>query len=347
MITDLMTRVDIPWPEADLESVRLCPYCGSQERSLVYKDVQDWTFYCANGKWNYWECSNCQSLYLNPRPTQSTIGTAYAKYHTHTSTKASSVLSVIKDRVKNEWWSYKLCADIEPRLHLPRFLQGSLSLVEKRVGVPFGWMMLVKLRKGRFMDVGCGSGQAVDVAQQLGWDAMGIENDPIAVSVARDAGLNIIEATYEQLMRYPQQFDCIMCSHVLEHVHDPRDLLTKIKLAIKPGGVLLLSLPNSLSAVRRHFGVNWRGLEAPRHISIPSEPQLIKMLAEFGFSVRSLADNVTETAAGSYRIQRRGSEINSKDVAFANQLDLQPLATPFGNDLIKLVCESGGMVMTY
>jgi 2-polyprenyl-3-methyl-5-hydroxy-6-metoxy-1,4-benzoquinol methylase len=201
-------------------------------------------------------------------------------------------------------------------------------------------MTLATQPKGRLMDVGCGAGLIVSLARQLGWEAMGLEIDPVAVRTAQQSGLNIVEGTYEQLTQYERQFDCIVCFHVLEHVHDPLDLLAKLKVAIKPGGVLLLSLPNSLSALRRHFGANWRGLEAPRHLSIPSDSQLMKLLADSGFLVRSMADNHLATAAESYRIQRRGLVINRQDMALASQLDILPLTTAAGNDFIQFVCEA-------
>lgn len=340
MTANQMQKIDQPWPESDLEYVEACPYCGSHERSLAYKDVQDWSFYCAPGKWTYWDCTLCNSLYLDPRPTIQTIGAAYANYYTHTSAESRSVVSLIKDRMRNECWSHKLRTDIKPRLYLPKILSGPLSLIEKRIKKP-SWMLLAELPKGRFMDVGCGAGLTVSMARQLGWDAMGIEVDPAAVHVAKQAGLNVVEATYEKLMDYPQQFDCIICSHVLEHVYEPRDLIQKIKVAIKPGGLLLLSLPNSLSPLRFHFGANWRGLEAPRHLSIPSEQQLIKLLVELGFSVRSFSDNGTETAEESYRIQRRDTVKNQQDIIMARQLVSKFIATQSGNDLITLICKAG------
>lgn len=333
----MSTPLDHAWPAEGLERVETCPYCGSRERMLAYGDVQDWSFNCAPGKWDYWDCVNCKSLYLDPRPTRSTIGAAYTKYYTHGSASPVSFLQATKTRLRNECLSQTLRASIEPRLHLPRIFNGLITLVGKKVVAPFGWTQLAKQTKGRFMDVGCGAGLTVALAQQLGWDAMGIEIDPAAVRTAQQTGLNILEGTYEQLTQYERQFDCVMCSHVLEHVHDPLDLLEKLKIAIKPDGMLLLTLPNSLSVVRDHFGANWRGLEAPRHLAIPSEPQLMQLLAEYGFSIQSVADDRIETAVESCRIQRRGSIINSQDIAHASQLDIKLRANYVGNDLIKLI----------
>ena len=342
----MTSPLDQDWPVGGLERVDACPYCGSRERTLAYGDVQDWSFHCAPGKWNYWDCVGCQSLYLDPRPTQTTIGAAYAKYYTHGDGEPVSFAQVTKARLRNECLSQKLNANIEPRLHLPKLLDGFVALIGKRVSVPFGWTSLASRPKGRFMDVGCGAGLTVALAQYLGWDAMGLEIDPAAVREARRTGLNIVEGTYEHLTQYEQQFDCIMCSHVLEHVHEPRDLLAKLKLAIKPGGVLLLTLPNALSAMRRHFGSNWRGLEAPRHLSIPSESRLLQLLADSGFSIKSIPGTGSETAAESYRIQRRGMVLSRQDFGNARQLDVQSLSATAGNDFIKFVCEAEAIAST-
>ena len=336
----MKTPLDQEWPAEGLEPVDACPYCDSPQRTLAYGNVQDWSFHCAPGKWNYWDCVSCQSLYLDPRPTRSTIGAAYARYYTHYSTEPVSFLQAMKTRLRNECLSQKLNADIKPRLYLPKLLNGVVAGIGQRVVMPFGWTVLANRPKGRFMDAGCGAGQTVALARQFGWDAMGLEIDPTAVRTAQESGLTILEGTYEELAQFEGQFDCIMCSHVLEHVHDPRDLLAKLKLALKPGGLLLLTLPNSLSALRHHFGANWRGLEAPRHLAIPSQPRLMQLLTESGFSIQSMADNGIETAAESCRIQRRGAVLNRQDIVMAHQLDIQPLATAAAdNDFIKLVCE--------
>jgi 2-polyprenyl-3-methyl-5-hydroxy-6-metoxy-1,4-benzoquinol methylase len=269
-----------------------------------------------------------------------TIGAAYAKYYTHGKGEPGFFLQSIKTRLRNECLSLKLNANIKPRLHLPKLLDGVVAFIGKCVSVPFGWRSLADRPRGRFLDVGCGAGLTVAFARHLGWDAMGLEIDPAAVREARRCGLNIVEGTYAQLTQYEGQFECIMCSHVLEHVHEPRDLLAKLKIAIKPGGVLLLTLPNALSPMRSHFGNNWRGLEAPRHISIPSELRLSKLLTEAGFSIKSIAGTGFETAAESYRIQRRGKVLSRLDVTKARQLEMQSLSAPAGNDFIQFICEA-------
>lgn len=330
--------LDQVWPKADLEDVRRCPYCASENRTVAYSNVQDWSFNCASGKWTYWDCTNCHSLYLDPRPTLATIGSAYDKYYTHGGVASVFSLQAFKSRLKNECLSYKLKANLLPRLHLPSLFNGFVKYVGSFVHPPFGWILLSDWQKGRLMDIGCGDGRTVAWARLQGWDAMGIEIDPAAARYAQKLGLNVLEETYEKLSDYHQTFDCIVCSHVLEHVHTPLDLVHRIKQALKPGGKLILTLPNAQSALRHHFGIDWRGLEAPRHIAIPSQTQLRALLTQAGFLVDYHADNYLATAVESYRIRRRGKLISPRDLTMARQLNIVPLNTPNGNDFIKFVC---------
>lgn len=77
---------------------------------------------------------------------------------------------------------------------------------------------------------------------------------------ARKLGLNVDLDSYDKLAHYPEYFDCIVCSHVIEHVHSPLELLQKLYSALKPGGTLL-SVPNSvvkLVLFLGHFGAGWK-----------------------------------------------------------------------------------------
>lgn len=263
------TLIDQEWPADELEEVHNCPYCGSTERTIAYENVQDWSFYCAPGKWTYWDCAQCEALYLNPRPTEASIGKAYASYYTH-SNNASSIVQQLKTRLKNELFYHSINAKLSPRLHIPKWLGFAIKPLKKLIHIPFELEPLVNLPKGKLLDVGCGSGNTLKIAKQLGWDVMGLEIDPNAVKAAQALGLNVVQGDYRKLNEFAQTFDCIICSHVLEHVHNPMELLSLLQKALKHGGILLLSLPNAKSLVREQFGASWRGIEAPRHLAIPS-----------------------------------------------------------------------------
>jgi 2-polyprenyl-3-methyl-5-hydroxy-6-metoxy-1,4-benzoquinol methylase len=338
MFTDTpsTTIIDRRWPVEGLETVDCCPYCGSTDRRIAHRDVQDWSFYCAPGKWTYWTCNSCDSLHLNPRPTQQSIRLAYSSYYTHRG-KRESLLEQIRERIRNEYWSSTLNADFRPRLHLSAELHWIVNLLH--LSEPFSLKELASLPVGRLMDVGCGNGNMLRLAEGLGWNAVGLEVDSAAVQFARSRGLDVVEGSYPRLLEYSEEFDCIICSHVLEHVHDPIVMISNLSKALKPNGVLLLSLPNASSQLRVHFGNDWRGLEAPRHLTIPSLRRLEAILSTAGFSVRQVLQQPIATAVESARIQRRGARITRKDIAAGRRLASR-LVISSGDkfDFLELVC---------
>lgn len=145
----------------------------------------------------------------------------------------------------------------------------------------------------------------LDAAQQLGWKVVGLEMDSAAVISARNKGLNVIEGSWQKIESMEDRFDCIICGHVLEHVYQPIELLTSLSNALKPGGLLILSLPNARSSVKEDFGKHWRGLEAPRHIAIPSLEVVIEKLKYLSFSEINQVENFTATYLGSKSIKER------------------------------------------
>ena len=324
--------IDQSWPEGELETLTACPYCGSADCTLAYKEAQDWSFYSAPGKWSYWDCSGCGALYLSPRPKEAYIGKAYASYYTH-DTSFGDISQKLRTQLKNEYLSHLFGIDIRPRFNLPKCLSFLLKPFQHLINVPFGLRQLADLPKGKLLDVGCGSGASLKAAQQLGWDVIGLEVDPAAVQAARSIGLNIIEGDYKQLSQFTDCFDCIVCSHVLEHVYSPLKMIGLLKKALRPGGVLLLSLPNANSHVREVFGENWRGLEAPRHVAIPSLAWLQAFLSEQGFFEYQVAHKGDWTTGASREImESRGFE-NLGHPKYASET-----ISPARSDFIQFVC---------
>lgn len=327
------------WPLDALEAVSACPYCGCPDRALAYEGVQDWSFGCASGKWNYWDCGQCRALYLNPRPTATSIGRAYASYFTHVAGQRSSLLGRIKQRLRNEYWSYSWEANLTPRLGLPRWAGWPVRWLEPWITEQFGLRELAQLPKGLLIDVGCGNGDKLKLAQQLGWRALGIELDASAVKVALAQDVNVIQGGYEELAAYAGQADCVICSHVLEHVHNPSRLLRLLLDTLKPDGVLLLTVPNAASYLRAHYGPNWRGLEAPRHLAIPDVKWLTSWLSAAGFASSQRPSSDAITAIESERIKRRGMRTEPDHVKAAKSvLGLKDKPAMDQQDIVQIVC---------
>ncbi len=328
-----------PWPAADLEDVLACPYCGGQQRSLALEGVEDWAFGSAPGRWNFWDCHDCHALYLHPRPTPESIGRAYTHYYTHGGTSRASIATVIKQRLRHEYWSHTWQVSIAPRIGLPRWAGWTLAWLKTRIAEPFGLRQWAQRPKGLLIDVGCGNGDKLKLAGQMGWRTLGIELDGAAAQAAQAQGLNVQQGGYELLENYRAQADCIVCSHVLEHVHQPLQLLQLLMDALAPQGVLLLSAPNAASSLRQVYRENWRGLEAPRHLAIPDAAWLAQWLRAQGMACEQVPAHAMETAIESERIARRGHASGPQDIAAARRrMPGQADASLAQQDVVQLVC---------
>lgn len=104
------------------------------------------------------------------------------------------------------------------------------------------------------LEVGCGGGGTLAWLKHSGVAnrVSGIEINPEAAAIAQDR----IDALFQgdadaQLdLLTPDSFDLILCLDVLEHLVDPWQTIQRIHRLLKPGGKLIVSLPNI-----RHYSV--------------------------------------------------------------------------------------------
>lgn len=281
---------DSPWPADGLEKVSACPACGRAERSPWHGALIDSTFQVAAGRWDLWQCAECGSGYLDPRPTPATIPGAYATYYTHTTTE--SVLSKaprgLFERIRVEVasgyarWRYSARRDLASVFGA--LVASLLPLHRSIVDREYRHLPRPSSNANMLLDIGCGNGAFLALAQTCGWQGLGLEPDPAAARTACELGVEVITGGIEQLHERSECFDAITLSHVLEHMHSPAQVLEQCHRLLKPGGILWLETPNALSLGHTLFGRHWRGLEAPRHLVLFTERALRQVLARSGFA---------------------------------------------------------------
>lgn len=305
-------RLDESWPLEYTESISCCPYCSQKISNIEYSGLIDCTFGNAPGKWNYYKCQTCKSLYLNPRPNNEKIYLAYSKYYTHGLTNINSIVK-LKNKIKNEIFFQVYGIKNNHRLFCDKTPLIFFIWMDKWINKFFGFVEIVSSPKGRLLDLGCGDGSSLEIAKKLGWDVIGIEIDGLAVECSKQKGLHAIEGDYRLLREYENYFNCIICSHVLEHLDRPIDALVGMFNSLKKGGMLILSLPNSESILQDFFKEHWRGLECPRHLSIPSLGCLKKILEKIGFNVTQKNSSKIYTLDESWEIMKKYKKITMMD----------------------------------
>ena len=98
------------------------------------------------------------------------------------------------------------------------------------------------------LDVGCGSGRlASTLARQDGYQVIGLDIDRQAARLAVDLGVPSVVADVSDAARVPFEdgaFDGALLADVIEHTPDPVETLRSVAAVVKPGGFLIISVPN-------------------------------------------------------------------------------------------------------
>lgn len=142
-------------------------------------------------------------------------------------------------------------------------------------------------RKGEVVDVGCGPGWLLNAFRARGWKTRGTELSESAAEFARDVmGLSVESRELGDMEGVAGRFDAAVLWHVLEHHPDPGAQLRETARALKPGGVLLVGVPNFGCPGSRWSGDSWFALDVPRHLSHLPASRLRGMLKRAGFRVR-------------------------------------------------------------
>jgi 2-polyprenyl-3-methyl-5-hydroxy-6-metoxy-1,4-benzoquinol methylase len=166
---------------------------------------------------------------------------------------------------------------------------------------PFGW--LAELPPGTLLDVGCGRGDLAATFARRGWRVSGVDPSADACAAARAQGVDARAGTVESVEFAPGSFDAVVMSHSLEHVLEPLADLTRIHRATRPGGFIVISVPNFASWQRAKFGASWFHLDLPRHRTHFTPQALARALTSAGFdlvSVQSASDGGSLLASLQY-----------------------------------------------
>ena len=138
---------------------------------------------------------------------------------------------------------------------------------------------------GTLLDVGCWLGFLCDEARRAGWQPVGLEPSAFASRFARERlrldvrAHGLFEADLE-----PASFDAVVMADVLEHLLDPAQALARVAGLLRPGGVLLLVLPDAGSRVARRLGRRWWSV-IPTHVQYFTRGSLRTLLGRMGWEI--------------------------------------------------------------
>jgi 2-polyprenyl-3-methyl-5-hydroxy-6-metoxy-1,4-benzoquinol methylase len=140
-----------------------------------------------------------------------------------------------------------------------------------------------RLVPGRLLDVGCSCGYFMEVAASHGFDVHGVEFSSNAIAAARpEIRARIFEGSLESL---PDTglFDVVSAFDLLEHVPDPPAFLRGCARRLKPGGILIISTPDTGHFLRYVMRSRWPMLQPMQHLHLFSREALERALRSEGF----------------------------------------------------------------
>lgn len=276
------------WSRGKLQALGHCPACMTGRSTPAPAYVRRDDDQTMPDDWQMHRCDACLSIYLDPRPTDDSLAAAYESYLTHQAgadepslTSGGLLWGLVRDYLH---WRFGLETGVE-RVRGGRLLFQLLPPLRQKLD-RFGRHLTRQAfpEGGRLLDIGCGNGDFMILAQAMGWEVAGVEPDPKAAALCQRRGLNVLNGGLEALAGTGARHDAITLSHVIEHVPAPRETLAHCLELLKPGGMIWLGLPNPCAVGSRVFGTAWAGLHPPYHLCLPSQAVLETWLAEAGFT---------------------------------------------------------------
>ncbi|MHC4394846.1 MAG: class I SAM-dependent methyltransferase [Planctomycetota bacterium] len=235
-----------------IDNTSPCGYCKATQSLKLYPT-------CSTSADNFYvnRCLACRAVFLSPRPTQEQLDRAYGDSYYGLGQK-------------------KFTGFIEKMLDY--FRSSRARRINKYIRPP-----------AKILDIGCGNGRFLGYLIEHGFTGYGIELSGKAADRAAqipNLQLKVGHLTKDQFDN--DSFDGICMWHVFEHLTGPKETLQIIQKILKPGGYLMMSLPNISSLQSRLFRGRWFHLDPPKHLFFLEASVLISEMEKFGFNLIKL-----------------------------------------------------------
>jgi 2-polyprenyl-3-methyl-5-hydroxy-6-metoxy-1,4-benzoquinol methylase len=240
----------------ELSCERNCPICDENPEASRVIFIKD--------GFHYRKCSRCSVVFVSPIIKEKILEEMYRK----------------SDYARS--WMKVLINPVEQKFNQPKFERG-INDIEN-----------ILQRKGRILDVGCAVGQFLTICESSGWKATGIELNGEEREYCKSIGLKVIgEPLDDHLFQY-ESFDAVALWEVLEHVPFPRQVLKCIHKMLKPGGVLLVVVPNVNSLAAQILQEECNMFVGMSHITMFSDETLTTLLEDERYEITHRSSIISE-----------------------------------------------------
>ncbi len=305
-----------------------CPACGEAGSRILYRGT-DRLYGTTSQQFQVAECASCGLLRLDPPPAPEEL----ARYY------------------PDEYW-------YAPRKDTASKLEEAYRRFVLRDHVSFVLRALGDSRQaGPVLDVGCGGGLFLGMLQERGFQVLGLDNSQAAAQAAwTHHRVTVIRGDLANAPIGRETCAAVTMFHVVEHLYDTEAYLRSAQDLLRPGGRLIVQVPNASSWQCLMFGERWNGLDIPRHLVNYRERDLDRLLERCGFEIVrrkhfSLRDNpagfASSVAPGldpmARRVRKIAESASRKLLKDALYFGLVVAALPF--TLLEAACGAGASIM--
>lgn len=154
---------------------------------------------------------------------------------------------------------------------------------------------LERLPASKVLDLGCGSGALAEIVQARGHDVTGVELEEVAGARSRMDRLIVADLDDGIPAEVGHGFDVAIAGDVLEHLRAPEKILDQLHSVLRPGGSLILSVPNFAHWYPRvrvalgRFDYDRRGILDRGHVRFFTRRSLLRMLDATEWSITRIS----------------------------------------------------------
>lgn len=246
--------------------VRRCPVCDRDNSAESAHRL-------SKPPWRLVRCAGCGLVYLENPPTYEDLADEFAWEKTYTSERAARragrpVHYAVSDSAKR----------------MKRLVRGGAGVKER------GFITRAAGGGGRVLDVGCGNGRKLDMLPE-GYTPFGVEISPALAAEAEarfsPRGGRVVRApASEGVVGFGEGFfDAALLRSYLEHETQPGLVLDRLRAALRPGGRIIVKVPNFAGLNRRFQGRGWCGLRFPDHVNYFTPATLRRLLESSGYRI--------------------------------------------------------------
>ena len=197
------------------------------------------------------------------------------------------------------YWSTEGLKEVFARAHSNQLAGGDAdvkrtvwaSVVERSMHALGGYRATMSgERPPTWIDVGCGDGALVMTAADFGFHAIGLDARADAVARIQALGFSAQQVDFMNVL-LDEKVDVISMMDVLEHIPYPARALEKANMLLRPGGLLVISLPDLTSSSWRIMDAmktNPYWMEIEHHHNF-SRDRLARLLKQWGFVIADFA----------------------------------------------------------